>query len=197
MQLFGNYSLEPYDSKTSQDLILISTKLKVDLPTKGEAGKEGVLERLAKGRALKLIPVALLITKEEETAEQAKFGKVPMIARKTKGVNLKDDILKALGKTGPGITKQKREEMAARAARALLEIEPRRTQVRVLDAAEACQKALFNRPDKVRNPCIRALGLFKVKAAAPDLVTLFNTKTNTVLLRSNCLYLRRIERTTA
>ncbi len=185
----GRDALNKAGTFPPKDLILISTKLKVDLTTKFDEEKkiDGVLERLAKGRALKLIPVALLIKKEELADEQAKFGKFPMIARTTKGVNLREDILKALGKTGPGVTKQKREEMAARAALALLEIEPRRTQLRVLDAADACQKALFNRPDKVRNPCIRALGLFKVKAAAPDLVKVFNTKTNTVLLRKNCL----------
>lgn len=171
-----------------KDLLLISAKLKADLPTKGEGDKPGLLEMLALHRTASLVPLALLVAEKERKAEEAKFGKVFMITRDTEGLALRKDILSALGRTGPGITKQRREELARRAAEALLEIHPRRTQVRVADASTACMKALVNRPDEVRNPCIRALGLFRVKVAAPKLMELFNDKKNTVVLRGNCLY---------
>ncbi|MHC4916307.1 MAG: hypothetical protein ACYTGB_12530 [Planctomycetota bacterium] len=210
----GREAMNMAKSFPPKDLILLSTKLKVNLPAKTEGAppkggekapegekpaevvtteppkQEGVLERLRKDRRASLIPVALLVKKEEMEADLAKFGRMPAIPRNLSGKDLKDELIKALGKTGPGITKQKREDMAARAARGLLEIDPLRTQFKVADCSAACQKALFNRPDKVRNPCIRALGLFKVQAAAKDLVKLFTNPDNkdNVTLRANCLY---------
>ncbi len=184
----GRDALNKARSFPPKDLIIMATNLKADLPAKGTAEAPGLFDRLKADRKLSAMPVAILTTKEELDAEQAKFGKGPAILRTTKDHELKVAVQKSLGATGPGVTKQKREKLAARAARALLEIDPRRTQLRVGDAASACQKALFNRPDDVRNPCIRALGFFVVRAAAKDLVTLFNDKNNTVELRRNCLY---------
>jgi CheY-like chemotaxis protein len=174
------------------DLVIISTKLKADLPAKaGEEGQEDVLNGLARNRMTSLIPVAMLIDKAELVAEQARFGNRPMIARGTKGRPLAEDIISALGTTGPGVTKQKREALAARAAGALLEIDPRLTQMLTADCAEACHNAVKSsprRPDDVRNPCLRALGLFKVTAATADVAAVFGVKENSVEIRRNSLY---------
>jgi len=184
----GRDALNKARSFPPKDLIIMATDLKADLPAKGTAEGPGLFDRLKADRRLSTMPVAILIAQEQLAAEQARFGKVPVILRSAKGQDLKVAVEKSLGSTGAGVTKQKRENLAARAARALLEIDPRRTEMRVADAASACEKALFNRPDDVRNPCIRALGLFVVKSAAPKLVELFKDNNNTVELRRNCLY---------
>jgi CheY-like chemotaxis protein len=184
----GRDALNKAKSFPPKDLILISTKIKANLAAKGTKEAPGLFDRLKSDPKLAVLPVAILVAKDNLAAELAKFGNIPVVLRSSKDHALKVEVQKALGSTGPGVTKQKREDLAARAARALLEIDQRRTQLRVGDAASACQKALFNRPDAVRNPCIRALGLFVVKAAAKDLVKLFNDRNNTIELRRNCLY---------
>ncbi len=173
-----------------KDLILISAKLKDPQAKKGEAGEDGVwlMKRIKADSRLADIPVAVITVKENVKAAQAAFGDIPVITRSTSVLDLKGDLEAALGEVGIGITKQKRELMAARSARALLEIDPLRTFLNVNDANASCTKALVNRPDAVRNPCVRALGLFRVKAAAPAILKVFKQTKNTDELRTNCLY---------
>jgi len=170
-----------------KDLLILSAALNKD-KNKEELDVPGVLERLKKDPALAVMPVAILTDQADVAKEQAKLGNLPMITREVKGVELKNLILKALGERGPAISKQKREALAVKAAEALLEIDPRRTQTHPGDAVAACRAALVNRPDEVRNPCARVLGLFGAKETAPDLLKVFETKTNTVTLRGNALW---------
>jgi hypothetical protein len=173
-----------------KDLILISANLKDPKAKKGETGEDGVwlMKRIKADSRLAGIPVAVVTVKKNVKAAQAAFGDIPVITRSTSVLDLKVDLEAALGEVGIGITKQKRELMAARSARALLEIDPLRTFLNVSDASASCTKALVNRPDAVRNPCVRALGLFRVKAAAPAILVVFKQTKNTDELRTNCLY---------
>jgi hypothetical protein len=86
------------------------------------------------------------------------------------------------------VSKLHAQEIAVAAAEALRNIDPYHTFTVPADCTQACIAALKNRKDDLRNPCILALGKFKISKAFPDLGGLFADKQNTLELRANALW---------
>jgi len=170
-----------------KDIVLVGRKLPVD----NGMGTKEILKELAGDVRTSPVPVAILTRHDNLRADKNNpvFAGLELVPAGDKGRVLKEMMLRISYTRGlAAVSKLHAEEVSIAASQALNKIDPYHTHTVPADCAGACIAALRNRSDDVRNPCITALGKFKIGKAFPDLVKLFNDKANTLELRTNALW---------
>jgi len=156
------------------DVILVSPKL---------AAAEGtgwLLDQLVQDQRSRSSPVAVIssYSKRNEDAQAFKDyknvkGVVPV---EDSGKELRELMEKiASFRVFPAMTKARAEEVSIAAAEALAQIDPHLARINGMQpeqCADACIGALENRSDKVRRPCLDALGTFKIAKAHEKVLAL-------------------------
>ena len=170
-----------------KDVILVGRKLPAD---EGMATK-GLLKELAGDPGTAPVPVAIITNQTDVQGDKLNptFADLRLVPREDEGRILKEAIEGVATTRGlPVVSKLHAEEVSIAAAQALNKVDPYHTHMVPADCAGPCIAALQHRSDNVRNPCITALGRFKIGKAFSDLVKLFNDKQNTLELRTNSLW---------
>jgi hypothetical protein len=121
------------------------------------------MEELRADVRTRYTPVAILCNRDARTATQARFGTdLPLVEREMKGDDLKKAV-EDLEKRRPSesVPKRKAHEIAVASATALAGLDPRWTNIPVVQAVPNCYEALVNRKDDVRIPAATFLGKIK------------------------------------
>ncbi|HEY3320135.1 MAG TPA: HEAT repeat domain-containing protein [Planctomycetota bacterium] len=170
-----------------KDIAIISDVLRRDLSA------EQLIEELKADVRTRYMPASILHANKDRTLIQSRFGMdIPLVEREMAGNDLKVAVDGVLAKrAGEAAPKRKAREVAVACATALTKIDPRDTNIVLDDAVVACTKALFNRPDDVRNPAAVFLGRIEggkeKKEVADKLKAVFLDANNAVELRRNAL----------
>jgi hypothetical protein len=127
---------------------------------RADLSAEQLMEELKADVRTRYTPVAILSNRDARTATQARFGTdVVLIERDMKGDDLKTAV-ENLEKKRPteAVPKRKAHEIAVACSSALASIDPRATNISVVQAVPNAYEALVNRKDDVRIPCAVYLG---------------------------------------
>lgn len=164
------------------DVILVSPKLAA------AEGTPWLLEQLAQDQRSRSSPVAIISSYSKKADDEQAFnnyknvkGVVPV---EDSGKDLRD-LMERLAsfRVFPAMTKTRAEEVSVAAAEALAQINPHLARINGMQpeqCADACIGALENRSDRIRRPCLEALGKFKI-AKAHDRVLALATDTRQTL----------------
>lgn len=150
----------------------------IDVP---EQKAETLVEQLKKDWRAEKTPVFISLPERGETAakiQTALDGKVAGFVQKPfAGADIKGRIEAALATAElPNVNRETAEEVSLRAARALAQPDPARTQFTLAQAAEALVKTLDARADDLRIAALTALGVAAQQPKAGDAVKGLVTK---------------------
>ncbi|MGE3166211.1 MAG: HEAT repeat domain-containing protein [Planctomycetota bacterium] len=158
-----------------EDLIIVAAGMAGGKSPTGmlTLGTAEVINRLRADFRTKDIPILVLSSDEQYTANQTVYldeaRNVQVINRGIDAVRLRDDIVLPLF-SGDTNERGRGDQIAARAAEALLFLAGRDTAFDLTTAEGALVSVLENRADEVRIAASRALGALRTQRATPSLV---------------------------